>query len=171
MNSEKRYVNALLGTILGGGMSSRLFQTIREQNGFCYSVYSFHTSHQDVGLFNVYMALGQETETQAIQLAMQECRHLAEYGPDDAELERCKEQAKTSVLLGLESTSARMNQIARAEMFFGENPEVETVLSLYDHVTKEDIAELAQQIFAPGRASISVVGQVRDNDYYAELLQ
>ncbi len=171
MDSEKRYVNALLGTILGGGMSSRLFQTIREQNGFCYSVYSFHTSHQDVGLFNVYMALGQETETQAIQLAMQECRHLAEYGPDDAELERCKEQAKTSVLLGLESTSARMNQIARAEMFFGENPEVETVLSLYDHVTKEDIAELAQQIFVPGRASISVVGQVRDNDYYAELLQ
>ncbi len=170
MDSEKRYVNALLGTVLGGGMSSRLFQTIREQNGFCYSVYSFHTSHQDVGLFNVYMALGEETETQAIELAMRECRHLAEYGPDDAELERCKEQAKTSVLLGLESTSARMNQIARAEMFFGENPEVETVLSLYDHVTKEDVAELAQQIFAPESASISVVGKVRDSDYYAELL-
>ncbi len=170
MNSKQRYVNALLGTILGGGMSSRLFQTIREQNGLCYSVYSFHTSHQDVGLFNVYMALGQETEARAIELVVQECRHLAEYGPDDAELERCKEQAKTSVLLGLESTSARMNQIARAEMFFGESPEVETVLALYDRVTKDDVAELAQQMFDMDRSAISVVGQVKSADYYAELL-
>lgn len=166
MVSEQRYVNALLGTIMGGGMSSRLFQTVREQNGLCYSIYSYNTSHQDVGMFNVYTALGKDTEGRVIELILQECRKMAEDGPDRAELNRCKEQAKTSVLLGLESTSARMNQIARGEMFFGYNPEVEEVLALYESVTEQDIAELARQLFQFDRMSISAVGQVEAEGYY-----
>lgn len=169
--SEKRYVNALLGTILGGGMSSRLFQRVREQNGLCYSIYSFHTAHTDAGLFSVYTALGKDTEQRAIELILQECRNLAEGGPDRTELNRCKEQAKTSVLLGLESTASRMNQIARGEMFFGYNPEVEEVISLYDAVTEADVAALAQQIFRFDRMSISAVGRVENEKYYADLLR
>ena len=168
--SEKRYVNALMGTILGGGMSSRLFQTVREQNGLGYSIYSFHTAHQDVGLFSIYTALGKDTEARAVELILQECRNLAEQGPDHSELSRCKEQAKTSMLLGLESTSARMNQIARGEMFYGYNPPVEEVIARYDAITEEDIAELAQQTFRFDRASIGAVGQVGESEYYADLL-
>ena len=171
MCSEKRYVNALLGTGLGGGMSSRLFQSVREQNGLCYSIYSYHTAHTDAGLFSVYTALGQETEERAVELILQECRNLAEHGPDRAELSRCKEQAKTSVLLGLESTASRMNQIARGEMFFGYNPEVEEVISLYDAVTEQDVAELARQIFRFDTMSLSAVGRVGSEAHYAELLK
>ncbi|MDO5549067.1 MAG: pitrilysin family protein [Eubacteriales bacterium] len=169
--SDERYVNALLGTILGGGMSSRLFQRVREQNGLCYSIYSFHTAHTDAGLFSVYTALGQETEQRAVELILQECRNLAECGPDRTELNRCKEQAKTSVLLGLESTASRMNQIARGEMFFGYNPEVEEVIARYDAVTKEDVAALARQIFQWDQMSISAVGRIESEKYYADLIR
>lgn len=170
LNSEKRYINALMGTILGGGMSSRLFQSVREQNGLCYSVYSFNTAHTDVGLFSIYTAMGKETEQKTVELILEECRKLADEGPDEAELSRSKEQAKTSMLLGLESTSARMNQIARAEMFFGFNPPIEKTIALYDAITREDIIELARQTFRFDKLSISAVGQVESEDYYAGLV-
>ncbi len=170
LKSEHRYANALLGTILGGGMSSRLFQSVREQNGLCYSVYSFNTSHLDAGLFSIYAAMGKETERRAVELILQECRKLAEDGPDRAELSRCKEQAKTSMLLGLESTSARMNQIARAEMFFGYNPPIEKIIGIYDAITAEEIRDLAQKIFNFDKVSISAVGQVEDQEYYSKLI-
>lgn len=171
MCSEQRYVNALLGGILGGGMASRLFQTIREKNGLCYSIYSFNTSHEDTGVFSIYTALGKETEAKAIQLIREECLRLAEDGPDRAELSRCREQAKTNMLLGMESTSARMNQLGRGEMFFDRAPELEEVVAMYDAVTAEDIAQLARRIFDFDRASLCAVGQVGDASYYTDLLR
>ena len=170
MCSEERYVNALLGAILGGGMASRLFQTVREQNGLCYSVYSFNTSHEDTGVFSMYTALGKETEAKAIELIREECLRLAADGPDRAELSRCREQAKTNMLLGMESTSARMNQLGRGEMFFDRAPELDEVMAMYDAVTADDIARLARQIFDFDQASICAVGQVGDEDYYKKLL-
>ena len=170
MCSEKRYVNALMGAILGGGMASRLFQTIREQNGLCYSIYTFNTSHEETGVFSIYMALGKETEAKAIQLIREECLRLAEYGPDHAELRRCREQVKTNMLLGMESTSARMNQLGRGEMFFGHAPDLDEVVAYYDAVTEEDIAKLAREIFDFDKASLCAVGQVGDEDYYKKLL-
>lgn len=171
MCSEQRYVNALMGAILGGGMASRLFQTIREKNGLCYSIYSFNTSHEDTGVFAIYTALGKETEEKAIRLIREECMRLAQDGPDRAELSRCREQAKTNMLLGMESTSGRMNQLGRSEMFFGRSPELEEVVALYDAVTADDIAQLARQIFDFDRASLCAVGQVEDTDYYQGLLR
>ena len=170
MCSEERYVNALLGGILGGGMASRLFQTVREQNGLCYSIYSFNTSHEDVGVFSIYTALGKETEEKAVELIREECLRLAAEGPERAELSRCREQAKTNMLLGMESTSARMNQLGRGEMFFERAPELDEVMRMYDAVTAEDIAQLARRIFDFTQASICAVGQVGDEAYYKKLL-
>lgn len=170
MCSELRYVNALLGAILGGGMASRLFQTIREKNGLCYSIYSFNTSHEDTGVFSIYTALGKETEEKALQLIREECLRLAEDGPQRAELSRCREQAKTNMLLSMESTSARMNQLGRGEMFFDRAPELAEVVAMYDAVTADDIARLARRIFEFEQASICAVGKVGDEAYYAGLL-
>ena len=170
MCSEERYANALLGAILGGGMASRLFQTIREQNGLCYSIYSFNTSHEDTGVFSIYTALGKETEEKAIQLIREECLRLAQDGPEQAELKRCREQAKTNMLLSMESTSARMNQLGRGEMFFGRAPELEEIVALYDAVTADDIAALAGRIFDFEHASLCAVGKVGDEAYYGRLL-
>ncbi|MDO4286147.1 MAG: pitrilysin family protein [Eubacteriales bacterium] len=171
MRAEERYVNALMGAILGGGMASRLFQTIREKNGLCYSIYSFSTSHEDTGVFGIYTALGKETEAKAIQLIREECQRLAEDGPDRAELSRCREQAKTNMLLGMESTSGRMNQLGRSEMFFGKTLDLDEVMALYDEVTAQDIAQLARRIFDFDQASICAVGQVDDEAYYEKLLR
>lgn len=171
IRAEERYVNALMGAILGGGMASRLFRTVREENGLCYSVYSFNTSHEDTGMFAIYTALGKETESKAVELIKEECLRLAEEGPDRSELRRCREQAKTNMLLGLESTSGRMNQLGRSEMFFDHALELEEVIALYDAVTEEDIANLARSIFDFEQASICAVGKVQDEAYYDKLLR
>ncbi|MCD8355049.1 MAG: insulinase family protein [Clostridia bacterium] len=171
MRAEERYINALMGAILGGGMASRLFQKIREENGLCYSIYSFNTSHEDTGVFGIYTALGKETEEKAIRLIREECMRLAQDGPDRSELSRCREQAKTNMLLGMESTSSRMNQLGRSEMFFGKTLELEEVMALYDAVTADDIANLARRIFDFDQASICAVGQVGDEAYYEKLLR
>lgn len=171
MRSEQRYVNALLGAILGGGMASRLFQTIREKNGLCYSIYTFNTSHEDTGIFSIYTALGKETEEKAIRLIKEECLRLAQEGPDRSELRRCREQAKTNMLLGMESTSGRMNNLGRSEMFFGHTPELEEIMEKYDAITADDIAQLAQQCFDFDQASLCAVGRVGETDHYMELLR
>lgn len=171
MRSEQRYVNALLGAILGGGMASRLFQTIREKNGLCYSIYTFNTSHEDTGIFGIYTALSGETEEKAIRLIKEECLRLAQEGPDRSELRRCREQAKTNMLLGMESTSGRMNNLGRSEMFFGHTPELEEIMEKYDAITADDIAQLAQQCFDFDQASLCAVGRVGEADHYMELLR
>lgn len=170
MRSEERYTNALLGAILGGGMASRLFQKIREENGLCYSIYSFNTSHEDTGVFGIYTALSNDTQEKAIRLIREECLRLANDGPERAELSRCREQAKTNMLLGMESTSGRMNQLGRSEMFIGHSPELEEIMQMYDSITAEDIAELARRIFNFEQASLCAVGQVGDAEYYDKLL-
>ena len=171
MCSEKRYVNALMGAVLGGGMASRLFQTVREQNGLCYSIYTFNTSHAETGVFSIYTALGRETEEKAIRLIREECMRLAQDGPSRAELSRCREQVKTNMLLGMENTSARMNQLGRGEMFFNYAPDLDEVVAMYDAVTEQDIAQLAQEIFDFDHASLCAVGQIGNEDYYKKLLR
>ena len=94
--SEDRYAMNLLSSIIGGGMSSRLFQSVREQNGLCYSIYSFTTPHLDTGLFSIYTGLGAETEQQALELIVRELRTFCENGPEPDELSRCREQVKTT---------------------------------------------------------------------------
>lgn len=171
LSHEERYVMQMLSAILGDGMSSRLFQTVREQNGLCYSIYSYVTSHLDTGMFNIYTALGKPMEHRAIELIGEVLRDFCQTGPDRAELNRCREQRKTSMLMGLESTSARMNHLGRNELYRGYVPQPEELTAGYDAVTTEQVLSLARRIFDFDQVSICAVGQVDDEAYYTELLR
>lgn len=169
--SDERYAMNLLSSILGGGMSSRLFQGVREQNGLCYSIYSFTTPHLDTGLFSIYTGLGPETEQKALELILRELRQFCEDGPAAEELSRCREQVKTNLLMGLESTGTRMMTIGRSELLRGQVSAVEQVLAAYDRVTAEDVLALARRVFDFTQASLSVVGQPDRAEVYRTLLQ
>ena len=169
--SEDRYAMNLLSSIIGGGMSSRLFQSVREQNGLCYSIYSFTTPHLDTGLFSIYTGLGAETEQQALELIVRELRTFCENGPEPDELSRCREQVKTTLLMGLESTGNRMMTIGRSELLRGEVLPIERVLAAYDSVTAADVLSLARRVFDFAQVSLAAVGQPGKEATYRALLQ
>lgn len=170
VGSDERFVMQMLSAILGDGMSSRLFQTVREQNGLCYSIYSFNSSHIDTGLFSIYAAFGKQTETRAMELIFKVLHQFCEEGPDDAELNRCREQRKTSMLMGLESTSARMNHLGRSELCYGTVPQPDDLVAGYDAVTTQQVRALARRIIDFSQLSLSAVGQVENESFYADLL-
>lgn len=169
-NSPERYAMQLLSSILGGGVSSRLFQSVREKEGLCYSVYTFGAGHEDTGVFGIYTALGRETERQALELISREVRRFASEGVTDAELLRAREQVKANVLMGMESTAARMNHLARSELYLEKHLGEEEIIAAYDAVTPEQIRALAARTFDFERISLSAVGRVRTAEEYRQIL-
>ncbi|MFQ8758794.1 MAG: M16 family metallopeptidase [Intestinimonas sp.] len=113
---KKRFVLQLLSSMLGGGMSSRLFQEVRERRGLCYSVYTYGAGHAETGVFAIYTALGKETEAQALETICRTIRDFAERGPAAEELDRARELSKANVLMGLESTQSRMSALGRGTL-------------------------------------------------------
>ncbi|HIY05477.1 MAG TPA: insulinase family protein [Candidatus Evtepia faecigallinarum] len=169
-NSPRRFALQLLSSILGGGVSSRLFQTVREQQGLCYSVYSYGAGHADTGLFCIYTALNRETETKALATIRQVVDQLRREGPTDEELSRAREQSKANVMMGLESTQSRMSHAGRSLLFSGEILTPEQIIAAYDAVTRDDVIALAQDIFRWDQVSLSAVGQVRTAEEYRSLV-
>lgn len=167
---KKRYAYQLMNGIIGGGMSSRLFQTVRERNGLCYSVYSFPSSHVDTGMFSIYVGLGQEQEQKATRLICDVLRQFCEEGPTREELSRCREQLKSNLLMGLESTNARMHHLGRSELFQQRVLDADELVTAYDAVTAEQICELARQVFCFDKVSICAVGNTASHTYYQELI-
>ena len=110
LGSEERFTLQALNNILGAGMSSRLFQKVREQSGLCYTIYSYTALYMGAGLLGVYVALGKDTERQALTLIREELVRIRESGVTEEELFRTKEQLKASLLMGLESTISRMER-------------------------------------------------------------
>ena len=161
----------LLNNIFGGGMSSRLFQTLREKLGLCYSVYSFTSAHCDTGILGLGTALGEDTEAEAISAMIGEIKKLLDHGVSPDEVHRAREQVKSGVLMSLESTSARMNRLARGELFLGEVVSAEELIERYNAITEDDILAAAREIFRPELASISAVGRVRGVDEYRKLIE
>lgn len=159
IGDPRRYGVQLLSNLLGGSMSSRLFQRIREQLGFCYSVYTFQSSHMDTGIFGIYLGTGRETEQQAMTEIGNELRRLVKDGVTDNELYRSKEQVKTGMLMALESTSSRMNHIGKGLLLQNRVLSPEEIAASYERVTKEDIQTLAETIFDMDKASLSLVTQ------------
>lgn len=164
--SPRRFSLQLLSSILGGGMSSRLFQELREKRGLCYSVYSYGAGHEDTGLFNIYVALGRETEAEALRSIREVVEGFVQTGADADELERAREQSKANVLMGLESTQSRMSHMGRSLLFAGEILTPEDIISAYDAVTQESVLSLAQELFRFEEASLSAVGKVADRESY-----
>ena len=169
-NSPRRFALQLLSSILGGGVSSRLFQQVREQQGLCYSVYSYGAGHADTGLFCIYTALNRETETKALTTIRQVVDQLRREGPTDEELSRAREQSKANVMMGLESTQSRMSHAGRSLLFSGEILTPEQIIAAYDGVTRADVIALAQDLFRWDQASLSAVGQVRTAEEYRQLV-
>ncbi len=171
MTDEDRYAMRLLGDILGGGMSSRLFQELREKRGLCYSIYSFGTAHLDTGLNAVYTALSREQEEAAIGAVLEQIRRLLEDGVTEKELSRAREQVKSNALMSLESTSARMNRLGRNELLFGHVRELEELIERYNAVTREELLSLARRVYDFDSISFSAVGRVKNVEEYQALLR
>ena len=169
-NSPKRFALQLLSSILGGGVSSRLFQQVREQQGLCYSIYSYGAGHADTGVFCIYTALNKETEEKALTTIRRVVDQLREEGPTAEELERAREQSKANVVMGMESTQAHMSHAGRSLLFSGEILSPEEIIAAYDAVTHEDVVALAREIFRWDQASLSAVGQVRPAEDYKRLI-
>ena len=167
---SRRFALQLLSSILGSGMSSRLWQQVREQRGLCYSIYSYGAGHADTGLYAVYTALGRETEEEAIRTIVDTVKAFRDGGVTREELDRAREQSKANVLMGLESTQARMAHLGRSELTTGEVLTPDQIIAAYDAVTAENVRGLAEEMFDFSRASLSAVGRVRTADEYRELL-
>jgi predicted Zn-dependent peptidase len=166
----RRFALQLLSLILGGGMSSRLWQEVREKRGLCYSVYSYGAGHEDTGLFAIYTALGREAEEQALGAIRAVVEELVQNGVTEEELSRAREQSKASVLMGLESTQSRMSHLGRSALLAGRVLSPDEIIAAYDAVTREDLLTLARTVFDPAQAALSAVGRVREQEDYQNFL-
>lgn len=167
----RRFTLQLLSSLLGGGMSSRLWQEVRERLGLCYSIYSYGAGHAETGLFAIYTALGKETEAQALAAITGVVRRFVQEGVSQAELDRAREQSKANVLMGLESTQSHMSGLGRGELLTGEVLESDGIIAAYDAVTREDVLALARELLGFDQLSLSAVGRVGNEDYYRSLLR
>lgn len=147
----------LLNNALGGGMSSRLFQVIREERGLAYSVYSYHSAAADSGLFTIYAGTAPKQTSEVIDLTMELLHEVGQKGLTEAELARGKEQLKGSLILNLESTSSRMNRNGKHELMLGKHNSIDTLLSRIDAISMDDIKQVTNMLLATPFA-VSMVG-------------
>ena len=170
-NHPDRYVLAALNNILGAGMSSRLFQRVRERSGLCYSIYSFTSLYQNTGVLGIYVALGRETQEDALRMIREELELFRDEGVTQEELSRTKEQLKTTLLMSLESTNSRMSSMARNEMIFGHAQSPEEAVEKLEQVTVEDVHRLAKELLDFDQMSFSAVGNVSQREEYQALFR
>jgi predicted Zn-dependent peptidase len=160
ISHERRYGCYVLSTILGGGMSSRLFQNIREKHGLAYSVFSELNLYRDTGCLAVYAGTSLESARKVIDMTMLEFRQLKDELVPDEELRRAKDHLKGSLALSLESTSSRMSNLARQELFFGKFFTVDQMVECIEKVTAEEIQQIAQDFFSQKQVGLSVLGKL-----------
>lgn len=156
-HDPRRYAVGVLSAALGGGMSSRLFQRIREERGLAYSVYSFHAAYSDTGMFGVYAGCQPAKADEVLSLMREELAAVVRDGLSDGEIERGKGQARGGMVLGLEDSASRMTRIGKAELATGEVLTVDAVLERIEAVTADDVAQAAVELFARPQC-LAVVG-------------
>jgi len=156
-----RYTLFVLNTLLGGTMSSRLFQKIREQHGLAYSVYSAVNGFVDAGFLMVYVATRPDQAAGAVRLIREELRELREIGPSEAEMEVAKEHLKGSLMLSLESTSSRMSNLARQHMYFRRQFTLKEILRGIEQVTVGKIHALSRNLFRDCPVALAAVGPLK----------
>ncbi len=158
-NDSDRWGLYALSTILGGSMSSRLFQKIREEQGLSYSIYSFHSSFSDQGLFGIYSATAPENFNHAVSLIINECRRLLSEGITEDELQDARTFMKGNLALAYESIEVRMGQLAKNEITFGKHYTFEDITSFIDAITMDDFQRVAERLFADRDLSLIFVGK------------
>ena len=160
ITDDNRYATLILNTVLGSGMSSRLFQTIREERGMAYSIYSDLSPYSDTGSLCVYAGTSAGKALEVVDLVMAEFRSLKEIPLGDEELTRAKDQLKGNILMGLESSNSRMANLARQEMYFHNFMTVEEVIARIDAVDAAQVQAMAQRLFDPDRIAVTLLGRL-----------
>ena len=155
-----RYVSLLLNTILGGGMSSRLFQTVREEHGLAYSIYSDMSPYRDTGSLCVFAGTSADKALELIRLVMHEFRRLKENPVDADELRRAKDQLKGNLLLSLESSGARMSNLARQQMYFDHFFGPQEILDRVEEVSVDELQAMAQSLLDPEQIALTMLGRL-----------
>ncbi|MDQ1668691.1 MAG: hypothetical protein QOE40_752 [Actinomycetota bacterium] len=162
---DRRFALGVLNAALGGGMSSRLFQEVREKRGLAYSVYSYHAQYADTGLFGVYAGCVPRKVDDVLAICREELQKVADHGINLDELDRGKGQLRGSLVLGLEDTGSRMSRIGKAELVYGELLSVDHIINRINDVTLDDVSAVAADVLA-ARPTLAVVGPFdEDRDF------
>jgi predicted Zn-dependent peptidase len=162
VNDDRRYAAYLLNSILGGGMSSRLFQSIREDRGLVYSIYSEMNPFRDTGSLAVYAGCSAANAREVMQLTLAEFTRLKLSPVHEEELDRAKSQLKGNLVLGLESSGSRMSSLARQQMYFGRFFSIDDIQREVEAVTATDILSLANEFFRPEHLTLTLLGNLGD---------
>lgn len=157
---ESRYTTLVLNTILGGGMSSRLFQTVREERGLAYSIYSDLNPYSDTGSLCVYAGTSSDRAVQVIQLVMEQFRRLKTESLPADELRRAKDQLKGNLLLSLESSMARMSNLARQQMHFNYFFGMQEILDKVEAISEDQVMAMANHLFQPEMVAVTLLGRL-----------
>ena len=169
--SDKRFAWQVLSMALGGGMSSRLFQTVREKHGLCYSIGSFTSSYEEAGMLAISTAVGRDAEMKALALIRREVETFRNDGITDEELRRARELIKSGIILSLESSSSRMNRLGSSLLSLGKCLTADEIIERYDAVTKGDVLALAQELLDPAQMAFSAVGRLAPTEEYLAVFQ
>jgi predicted Zn-dependent peptidase len=160
--AEERYPYAILDNILGGSMSSRLFQEVREKRGLAYSIFSTSSPFSNFGISYVYAGTSKENLKQVIELVLEEFRRLKKESVKPEELNRARESLKGTLVLGMESTSARMNWLAKSEYYYHRTMTIDEIFEKVDKVTRDDIVKLANKFFRDEYLTLAVIGDLEE---------
>src|SRR5438477_4179585 len=160
ISHEKRYVSYVLNTVLGGGMSSRLFQKIREEQGLVYSIYSDLNPYRDTGCLTIYAGTSLESTRSVVDSILTEFRELKNTPIPADELRRAKDQLKGSLMLSLESSTSRMSNLARQQMYFERFFSMDETINQIESVSAEELSEMANHLFQSDKIAITVLGNL-----------
>jgi predicted Zn-dependent peptidase len=169
-NHADRYTTYILNTVLGGSMSSRLFQNVREKRGLAYAVFSGLSAYRDAGMLTVYAGCAKENVAEVVDLVVEEMRGFKELPLPESELRRSKDHLKGSLMLSLESTSSRMSHLARQEIYFDKHFTLDETLAGIERVSMDDVQRVARDIFSNGSLAATVLGPTRGLDLRKENL-
>jgi predicted Zn-dependent peptidase len=160
LSHEARFACYVLNTLLGGGMSSRLFQNIRERQGLAYAVFSELSPYRDTGCLSIYAGTSIESAGKVVESIVKEFRQLKQDGASADELRRAKDHLKGSLMLSLESTSSRMSNLARQEMYFGRFFTLDELVESIEQVGAGDVQRIAQAFFDPKQIALTILGNL-----------
>jgi predicted Zn-dependent peptidase len=170
LGDDQVYVFQVLNTALGGGMSSRLFQRIREDLGLVYSIYSYHSSYRDTGLFCIYAGLAAANVNRTLEIIADEVTSFRNHGITEEELERAKNQLKGSFLLSLESVTTRMSRMGKSQLYLGKVLTPDEIVQRIERVTLKDVRDLGKEIFQPEHFAFASVGPWEDGAVWSNAL-
>lgn len=170
ITDSRRYAFSLLNTICGGNMSSRLFQKVREYRGLAYAVYSFVSSYEDAGIFGAYAGVQPEKAAEAVEIIVEEMRHLGRKPIEGSELNDAKNYTKGNLLLASESVDNQMVRLAQNEINFGRHIAVQEVIDRLEAVTPEQLQEIAAKLFGADNLALTTLGPVPDDTSFEAIL-